>query len=66
MQRPPWLGKLIGGGLGLLAAGPFGAIVGLLIGHIVDSVQRVLTAADYRGIFSVEFKRDPRDGTFRL
>ena len=41
MQRPPWLGKLIGGGLGLLAAGPFGAIVGLLIGHIVDSVQRV-------------------------
>jgi predicted ATP-grasp superfamily ATP-dependent carboligase len=32
----------------------------------VDSVQRVLTAADYHGIFSVEFKRDPRDGTFRL
>jgi predicted ATP-grasp superfamily ATP-dependent carboligase len=32
----------------------------------VDSVDRVLTAADYRGIFSVEFKRDPRDGTFKL
>lgn len=41
MQRPPWLGKLIGGGLGLLAAGPFGAIAGLLIGHIFDSVNRV-------------------------
>ena len=27
--------------VGLLAAGPFGAIAGLLIGHIVDSVHRV-------------------------
>lgn len=32
----------------------------------VDSVHRVLAAADYRGIFSVEFKRDPRDGAFKL
>jgi predicted ATP-grasp superfamily ATP-dependent carboligase len=32
----------------------------------IDSVERVLTAADYRGIFSVEFKRDPRDGLFKL
>jgi predicted ATP-grasp superfamily ATP-dependent carboligase len=32
----------------------------------VDSVNRVLTAADYRGIFSVEFKRDPRDDSFKL
>jgi predicted ATP-grasp superfamily ATP-dependent carboligase len=32
----------------------------------VDSVRRVLEAADYRGIFSVELKRDPRDGVFKL
>jgi predicted ATP-grasp superfamily ATP-dependent carboligase len=36
------------------------------IAAAVESVDRVLTAADYRGIFSVEFKRDPRDGTFKL
>ena len=41
MQRPPWLGKLIDGGLGLLAAGPFEAVAGVLIGHLVDSVYRV-------------------------
>ena len=32
----------------------------------VDSVRRVLAAADYRGIFSVELKRDSRDGAFKL
>jgi D-aspartate ligase len=32
----------------------------------IDSVHRVLAAAEYRGIFSVEFKRDPRDGAFKL
>jgi D-aspartate ligase len=32
----------------------------------VDSVHRVLAAVSYRGIFSVEFKRDPRDGAFKL
>jgi predicted ATP-grasp superfamily ATP-dependent carboligase len=31
-----------------------------------DSVRRVLAAVDYRGIFSAEFKRDPRDGKFKL
>jgi predicted ATP-grasp superfamily ATP-dependent carboligase len=32
----------------------------------VDSVRRVLAAVNYRGIFSVEFKRDPRDAAFKL
>jgi D-aspartate ligase len=32
----------------------------------VESVRCVLAAADYQGIFSVEFKRDPRDGEFKL
>lgn len=32
----------------------------------VDSVRRVLAAVEYRGIFSVEFKRDERDGEFKL
>jgi predicted ATP-grasp superfamily ATP-dependent carboligase len=32
----------------------------------LDSVRRLLEAAEYRGIFSVEFKRDPRDGAFKL
>jgi predicted ATP-grasp superfamily ATP-dependent carboligase len=32
----------------------------------VDSVRRVFEAVSYRGIFSAEFKRDPRDGLFKL
>jgi predicted ATP-grasp superfamily ATP-dependent carboligase len=32
----------------------------------VDSVRRVLAEVNYRGIFSAEFKRDPRDGQFKL
>jgi predicted ATP-grasp superfamily ATP-dependent carboligase len=32
----------------------------------VDSVQRVLQAVGYRGIFSAEFKRDARDARFKL
>ena len=32
----------------------------------VDSARRVLAAVEYRGIFSVEFKRDRRDGQFKL
>jgi len=32
----------------------------------VASVRRVLDAVNYRGIFSAEFKRDPRDGLFKL
>lgn len=32
----------------------------------VDSARRVLGAVGYRGIFSAEFKRDPRDGRFKL
>jgi predicted ATP-grasp superfamily ATP-dependent carboligase len=32
----------------------------------VDSVRRLLGAVDYHGIFSAEFKRDPRDGLFKL
>ena len=32
----------------------------------VDSLRTVLHAVGYRGIFSGEFKRDPRDGRFKL
>jgi D-aspartate ligase len=32
----------------------------------VDSARRVLGAVGYQGIFSAEFKRDPRDGLFKL
>lgn len=32
----------------------------------VRSVRRVLDGVDYRGIFSAEFKRDPRDGAYRI
>ena len=32
----------------------------------VDTVRKVLAATAYRGIFSAEFKRDPRDGLFKL
>lgn len=48
------LGKLIGGGLGLAVAGPFGAAAGLLLGHALDAgwlrwrPQEGLRAADPR------------------
>ena len=32
----------------------------------IDSVQRLLPAAGYRGIFSAEFKKDERDGVYRI
>ena len=32
----------------------------------VETVRRVFDAVNYRGIFSAEFKRDPRDGLFKL
>jgi predicted ATP-grasp superfamily ATP-dependent carboligase len=32
----------------------------------VDDLRRVLAAGRYRGVFSAEFKRDPRDGAFKL
>jgi predicted ATP-grasp superfamily ATP-dependent carboligase len=32
----------------------------------VDAVTRLLTHLGYRGVFSTEFKRDARDGVFRL
>ena len=44
-----------------LASVPLSDIAGA-----IDSVHRVLAAVNYRGIFSVEFKRDPRDAAFKL
>lgn len=32
----------------------------------MDACRRLLTGGSYRGIFSAEFKRDPRDDRFRL
>lgn len=32
----------------------------------VDDLRNLLSAVGYRGIFSAEFKQDPRDGTFKL
>jgi D-aspartate ligase len=45
------------------------AMVSIALGDIqqaVDSVRRVLGAVAYSGIFSAEFKRDPRDGLYKL
>lgn len=35
-------------------------------GEAVDSVQTLLAALGYRGVFSAEFKRDDRDGVFKI
>jgi predicted ATP-grasp superfamily ATP-dependent carboligase len=32
----------------------------------VDSITRLLGALNYRGVFSAEFKQDPRDNLFKL
>jgi predicted ATP-grasp superfamily ATP-dependent carboligase len=45
------------------------AMISVPLAHVeqaVDSVRRVLGAVDYHGIFSAEFKRDARDGLFKL
>ena len=34
-----WNGKLTGGILGLLFGGPFGALLGLFLGHLWDQVN---------------------------
>lgn len=36
------------------------------VSDAIDSIKRLLGGLGYRGIFSVEFKRDPRDGQFKL
>lgn len=36
------------------------------VAQAVNSARRVLDAVGYHGIFSAEFKRDPRDGLFKL
>lgn len=36
------------------------------VSQAVESLRRVLGTVGYRGIFSGEFKRDPRDGQFKL
>ena len=40
MQRPAWLGKLLGLTIGFLALGPFGAVAGFLIGSVYDGLYR--------------------------
>ncbi|MQA90954.1 MAG: hypothetical protein GEU90_12065 [Gemmatimonas sp.] len=32
----------------------------------IESVERIVSRLKYRGIFSAEFKRDPRDGLFKI
>ncbi len=41
MQRPPWLGKLIGALIGWLVLGPVGVVLGLLLGHVADKAHIV-------------------------
>jgi predicted ATP-grasp superfamily ATP-dependent carboligase len=36
------------------------------LGEAVEQVEGLLGTLNYRGIFSVEFKKDPRDGVFRI
>jgi DnaJ like chaperone protein len=40
MQR--WTGKVLGGVLGLVSWGPFGALLGVLLGHQLDTAQEAL------------------------
>ena len=37
-----------------------------ILPEAVRQLRRLLDGLDYRGIFSAEFKRDPRDGVFRI
>jgi D-aspartate ligase len=45
----------------LMVSVPLGEVEGA-----VDSLSRLLPAIGYRGIFSAEFKRDPRDGVLKI
>jgi DnaJ like chaperone protein len=41
MQRPPWLGKLIGAAIGFALLRMPGLLLGLLVGHGVDQMSRI-------------------------
>lgn len=46
MQRPPWLGRALGAAIGLFLVGPFGALLGLVVGFFIDqahALRSVLT-----------------------
>ncbi|MDQ2070348.1 co-chaperone DjlA [Natronospira bacteriovora] len=44
-----WWGKILGGGLGWVAGGPWGVLVGLLVGHAFDRRQAGLTRFRQQG-----------------
>jgi DnaJ like chaperone protein len=39
MQRPTWLARAIGAGIGMILAGPIGLLLGLLIGFFIDKAH---------------------------
>lgn len=57
-----WGGKLVGGAVGLLVAGPVGAALGLLAGHLFD--DKVASARDKKGL-SGKRSTERNDGAAR-
>ena len=50
---PQWTGKVVGGLIGMLALGPFGAAVGVLLGHQFDANPGRTTRYAVRGSISL-------------
>lgn len=45
-----WLGKITGAILGLFSGGPFGIIIGLIAGHMIDQfIERNMLGLEYQG-----------------
>jgi DnaJ like chaperone protein len=58
-----WGGKLVGGALGLLVAGPVGAALGVLAGHLVD--DRIAKPGQGKRSTLTSAKGTPRSGAAR-
>ncbi|MDR3448791.1 MAG: TerB family tellurite resistance protein [Alphaproteobacteria bacterium] len=65
--QQPW-GKMIGGFLGLWVAGPWGAVAGVLIGHMHDTRPPLPGASDTAGLWSNygDFSANVEQATFTM
>ncbi len=61
-----WRGILIGGALGFAAAGPFGAVLGALIGGALDDGPRTVSRNRLRGTGAESFSKTDRSFLFVL
>jgi DnaJ like chaperone protein len=61
-----WTGKVVGGVLGMIALGPFGAALGLILGHQFDTKESSAGNGAAAGANAAEIGEEFFRGTFRV